>query len=388
MMLSSRVAPGARFTLNMLCVAAALTGASVARAQGNLSTQGFGFPQGQMSSRALGTGGAIGEIDPASPRNPAAISLFGGTTLIFQIEPEYRRVHTPAKVDFTTTARYPLVLVAIPIRSRGMFSVAASTLLDRTWETSVPDTQLISGENQPGNTTRKVDGSISDLRFSGAYTVAPWLSLGLGVHMLSGSNLVTVRRTFVDSVRFGAFADTTILSYNGGAVSFGAQLIGGKVATLGVSYRIGGSMKASVGDTTLSRASAPDAFGVSLAYVGIQGTTIAVRTAYDKWSDLQSLGDDATIAHNAWDSSVGADIAGPRFGATTFMLRTGFRWRALPYEAENHVVKERSASFGIGAPFANGRVLLDASAIRAARTADINFFEHAWTFSIGLTARP
>jgi hypothetical protein len=372
----------------LVLVAGALACASVARAQGNLSTQGFGWPQGQMSTRALGTAGAIGEIDPASTRNPAAISLFGGTTLVFQIEPEYRRVVTPGRTDLTTTNRYPLILAAIPIRSRGMFSVSASTLLDRTWETTVPDTQNIGGERQPGTTNEEVNGSISDLRFAGAYTPATWLSLGMGVHFVSGSNEVTVKRTFEDSARFGAFADTTILSYNGAAVSFGAQMIAGKVATLGVSYRVGGSLKASRGDTTLSRASVPDRFGVTLAYVGIQGTTIAARTGYDKWTDLQSLGGDSTIAHNAWDSSVGADIAGPRFAGRALMLRTGFRWRTLPFEAIGNVVNENSASFGVGSPFANGRVLVDVTAIRAWRSANINISEHAWTFSIGLSAHP
>ena len=369
-------------------VAGALVGARAARAQGNLSVQGFGFPQGQLSTRALGTAGALGEIDPASPRNPAAISLFGGTTLVFQIEPEYRRVNTPAKTDLTTTNRYPLILAAIPIRSRGMFAVSASTLLDRTWATSVADTQDIAGEPQPGTTTEQVNGSISDLRFAGAFAPAPWVSLGLGVHFISGSNQLTVERTFQDTARFGAFADTTILSYNGNAVSFGAQFIAGKVATLGVSYRIGGSIKETSGDTLIGRASVPDRFGLSLAYVGIQGTTIAAHTSYDRWSDLQSLGADTVTARNAWDSSVGADIAGPRFSSHVFMLRTGFRWRTLPYEAIGHPVKESSASFGVGTPFANGRVLLDVTALRAWRNANINISEHAWTFSIGLSAHP
>ena len=369
-------------------VVGALVCATVARAQGNLSVQGFGFPQGQLSTRALGTAGALGEIDPASPRNPAAISLFGGTTLVFQIEPEYRRVTTGSKTDLTTTNRYPLILAAIPIRSRGMFSVSASTLLDRTWETTVADTETIAGEPQAGTTTQQVLGSISDLRFAGAYAPATWVSVGMGLHFMSGSNDITVERRFEDSTRFGAFADTTILGFSGAAMSFGAQFIAGKVATLGVSYRIGGSLKESHGDTTIGKATVPDRFGVSLAYVGIQGTTIAAHTAYDKWSSLQALGNDTVTARNAWDSSVGADIAGPRFSNHVLMLRTGFRWRTLPYDAVGQAVRESSASFGLGTPFANGRVQFDLAAVRAWRSADINISEHAWTFSIGLTAHP
>jgi hypothetical protein len=44
-----------------------------ARAQANLSVQGFGFPTGQFSTRTYGTGGALAELDPLSPINPASI---------------------------------------------------------------------------------------------------------------------------------------------------------------------------------------------------------------------------------------------------------------------------------------------------------------------------
>jgi len=66
--------------------------ASVASAQAALSTQGFGFPTGQLSSRAWGTGGSIAEVDPLSPVNPATLSMIGTRLINFQIEPEYRSV--------------------------------------------------------------------------------------------------------------------------------------------------------------------------------------------------------------------------------------------------------------------------------------------------------
>src|SRR5690242_18553488 len=38
-------------------------------AQANLSSQGFGYPTGQFSTRTYGTGGALAELDPLSPVN-------------------------------------------------------------------------------------------------------------------------------------------------------------------------------------------------------------------------------------------------------------------------------------------------------------------------------
>ena len=51
------------------------------RAQGTLSTQGFGYPTSGMSTRSLGTGGAITEFDPLSSSNPAALPTIGGCAM-------------------------------------------------------------------------------------------------------------------------------------------------------------------------------------------------------------------------------------------------------------------------------------------------------------------
>src|SRR6185503_20945610 len=136
--------------------------ASVEPAQAALSTQGFGFPTGQLSSRAWGTGGAIAEIDPLSPVNPATLSMIGSRLVNFQIEPEYRSVTSSGGIDRTTTARYPDVFGAIPIKS-WVLSLGSSTLLDRTSTTVFPATQPInSGERVETTNRERVDGAMDD----------------------------------------------------------------------------------------------------------------------------------------------------------------------------------------------------------------------------------
>ncbi|MFI5229060.1 MAG: hypothetical protein ACHQWU_08325, partial [Gemmatimonadales bacterium] len=78
-----------------------------AGAQATLSTHGYRFPTGQFSARANGTGGALGELDPLSPVNPAAIGLLGSRVVYLQIEPEFRTVTTAKGSDATTTTRFP-----------------------------------------------------------------------------------------------------------------------------------------------------------------------------------------------------------------------------------------------------------------------------------------
>lgn len=358
------------------------------RAQGTLSTQGFGFPPGQFSTRSLGAGSATGEIDPWSPRNPATLLDFGTTTLYFQIEPEFRRVHSPGGTDITTTQRYPVIIAALPIRSRGFVGISSSTFLDQSWATVVTDTQIIAGGPVGTTTTQRVEGAMNDLRIAGAYSVSSWLHVGLGVHVFSGSNDITLLQQFSDTASFGDFGDTAIVSYSGRALSAGIEAKVGKYGMVAASYRTDGRLRATRGDTLISKASVPRRVGLSAAYTGLAGTTIAARTSYDDWSSLGSLGTGHSPAHNAWDSSIGADIAGPRFAGRALSLRTGFRWRTLPFEADSSPVNEKTFSIGAGSPFANGRVVIDITGMRSSRRAGLTTTENAWTLSFGLTARP
>ena len=103
---------------------------------------------------------------------------------------------------------------------------------------------------------------------------------------------------------------------------------------------------------------------------------------------LGSLGNPGLQSVNGWDTSVGADIAGPKLGSRPLFLRAGFRDRTLPFTANASTVTERSESVGLGTLFANGRVLSDFALIHANRSADVNATESAWTLSIGLSIRP
>jgi hypothetical protein len=359
-------------------------------AQANLSGQGLGFPAGQLSTRALGAGGAIGEIDPISVINPAALTFIGTTTLFFQIEPEYRRVSVGAASDNTITARYPLFAAIIPVGSNWAVGVQSATLLDRTWSTAV-DSNVVFGTDTVSSTfLYGSSGSINDLRLALAWTPNTYVRLGLGGHLISGNDRVFVGRTFVNNAAFGNFADSTTLGFDGGAVSGGIELVAPKLAIASASFRKGANLHALRNDTTLGSARVPDRLGFSLAFIGVAGSEIAARTSFDKWSSLNGVSPGVSKAVDAWDTSVGADLAGPRLGSTPLMLRLGGRWRTLPFGAgpTNSKVTEQSVSGGIGTTFAGGHVLTDISVIHARRDAGIGVDERAWTLSIGLGIRP
>ena len=377
-------------TAGLLVVVATLLHAASLGAQANLSGQGLGYPTGQISTRAEGAGGATAEVDPLSMVNPAALGFIGTTTLFFQIEPEYRRVTIGSATDRTTTARYPLFSAVLPLGSKWAVGISSATLLDRTWTTSV-DSNVVFGTDTVSSTFLfGSSGSINDLRLGASWAPTAYLRLGLGGHLISGSDRVFVGRTFVQSAAFGNFADSTTLGFDGGAVSAGIQLMVPRLAIASASFRKGGNLNATRNDTALGSARVPDRLGFSLAYIGAAGTQIAARTSLDKWSSLNALSQGTSHAVDAWDTSVGADVAGPRLGSWPLMLRIGGRWRTLPYTAgpANDKVKEQSLSGGLGTTLGGGRVLTDVTLLHARRDAGIGISERAWTLSIGFGIRP
>jgi hypothetical protein len=362
---------------------------ATALAQGTLSTQGFGYPTGTLSTRTLGTGGALGEIDPLSVSNPSSILNLGGTALYFQAEPEYRKLSLRGQTESSTIARYPLVLGAVRISSSVAASLSATNLLDRSFETTTHGTVNVGGTDIGSTNTFISDGAIGDVRLALAWEPASWLHLGLGAHAISGDNRLNSTQVFDDSTRYARLVDTSTVTYVGNAFSGGLELYAGRAAVFAASYRRGGTLSLKRGDTTKAEARVPDRLALSAAFLGIRGTTIAVRTARDTWSNMAGLGSAGLTIHDSWDTSAGADVLGPQIFGRSLQLRAGGRWRTLPFGVGTTAVRERSLSLGAGTLIARGRAALDVAGIRATRDATgLDVKETAWTLSFGITVRP
>ena len=381
----------ARTVRSLLLAGTILAVPAIARAQGTLSTQGFGYPTSGMSTRSLGAGGAITEFDPLSATNPAAIPSIGGGALYVQAEPEFRQLSVAAGTENARIARHPLATIAFPLRANLMAGLTLSNLLDRSFETNERRVEVIGGETLPTTNFFKSDGAIGDVRLALAWTPRSWIRIGVGGHAITGDNRLRSTQQFDDSARFASIVDTSTVTYVGTAVSAGATLFIKNTVGLAGSFRKGGTMTVKHGDTTLAKANVPDRMSFSLAFIGIRGTTIAARTSKETWSNMQGLGSPTLRISEDWDTSIGADVLGPRFGQRAIQVRGGVRWRTLPFGLANSEVKEKSASFGLGTLFARGRIAVDVSGIRALRdpvSSAIDLSEKAWTISAGLTVRP
>jgi len=365
---------------------ALLVAASQAFAQGNLSTQGLGFPPGQLSATSKSVGGGSAEVDPLSALNPAAMGLVGSAIIYMQAEPEYRSVRIGAQTNRSSVARFPLFFGAQPVGERWVVGISVSTLLDRTWETSVRDSQIVATDTVRETRNQRSDGSINDLRLAVSFAPTAWLHLGVGAHAYTGRTALRSLRTF-DNPSFSPDTQETTVGFGGNAVSLGVQGYWPKVGTIGASYRKGGHLDSYAGDSIVGVGNVPDHIGISAMYLGISGAAFSVRAGRDKWSSVAGLARGLNV-HEGWEFGGGADVSGPRFGANVIALRAGMSWRTLPFSVNATAVKERSLSGGFAIPMAQRRVELSLGATRATRSGSVGSSESSWTLITGFAIRP
>jgi hypothetical protein len=378
-------------TLSVVVLAAAI--GSSAGAQGSLSTQGFGYPPGEFSSRALATGGGLALFDPQSSVNPASIATSGDPLLFLQYEPEFRRISSGGVTQRTTTSRFPMAVASVPIGSEASIALSVSTLLDRSWATSTKSERMVAGESATVTENVKSIGAINDVRLAGGWVPNSFLQVGIAGHVFTGQNRLYFQQTFPDSLHFVPVQQASGLDYTGFAVSAGAVLRPSSLLAVGLSGRKGGNLRARSGDTVVASARIPDRYAAGVSYAGIPGATVSAQVARDLWSSLNGLGSTEARAVDAWDIGGGIEATGPRIIERTILIRLGARYRTLPFVAAGSEVRELAFSGGLGAQFSRNRAALDVTLQSASRSTDASgavgsVRERALTLSFGLRVRP
>lgn len=374
----------------LAAVAVALVaGVAPAGAQGTLSTQGFGYPLGGLSTRAAAAGGALGEFDHLSGRNPAALSGWGRSGLYFQYDPEMRRINVGDVSDKTTTARFGSIAAGFMIGTRWVVGVSNHAFLDRSWATSVRSGQRLGDDSVSFTETFNSRGGIGENRLAVSYQLHPRLLLGAGLHLLSGENRINLQRQFDDSVRYGSLDRDITLSYTGTGASAGVILSPVRGVSLAASYRQGGTMRLRVVDTIRTEAKVPSRFGAALRLDVISGLTLLASADRNEWSKLNGLGSTTARGLDAWEYAAGAQFAGQRTRNAAWTYSVGYRQRDLPFAASGSVVSEKIFAGGVSVPVAGPRAMLDLALQRAARdVASGTTTERAWLLSVGLSVRP
>lgn len=356
-------------------------------AQGALSAQGFGYPTGGLSTRALGTAGATGEFDLLSARNPAAVSEITNAIVSVQGEPERRTVRIGDVSETSQLQRVPLVAAGLRIRKVALLA-SGSTLLDRTFATRSSGTATVDGRQVTTTDDLESRGAMTEMRLAAGWS---WKTLRMGVAAIAVTgdyNVVRARR-FDDSLGLGAVRDSGSVGFEGVGASLGLNWRPVRDLLVGASWRVGGALDAVRQDRAVRSASVPGRIGVGMLFDGIEGTIFAASIEQVQWSAMNGLGSEEATARDATNWSLGAEFASGTIRRFPVFWRLGYAQRELPFLLRNEPVSERTLNAGVGIPLAGEAAVVDFAIQRAQRrlTSDLAQ-EDAWSLTAGLTIRP
>jgi hypothetical protein len=378
-------------------ILAAVALPALAQAQGSIAAQGFGYPTGQLTARALATGGSLGEFDPAAPLNPAAVANWLVMGAYAQYAPERRTSDVGTTRVTTLLPRFPVFAVGLPISPKWTIGFSTSSLLERNYFTSTAGRQLVRDDSVTVRTTSRVQGNMSDLRVAIAYSPGTWLRVGAAYHVVGGENRSEVRRVFeigsgstVDTTTLQPVGERSELGFSGRAVSLGVDVRPLPALYLAASVRRGAALESRVGRTIASRADVPNRLGLAARYEGLPGVRLAARWEQVDWSAMQGLGSGVARAFDTREWGAGIEVNGPAIQRAPTDLRLGIRRRTLPWGVGGVQPEERAITGGIALPFARGRYILDIGIERADRSVPglAGVAEQAWTTAVGVRVRP
>lgn len=372
-----------------LCGALVVGTSAPLAAQGVLSSQGLGFPPGQLSTHARGTGGAIAEFDPVSALNPAAMAGWGRAAIHVQSEPETRRTTSPGGTDITGSTRFSMIAAGIGLGDRVAVGFNVSTFLDRSWETIFEGTQIIGPDTARFTDRNGARGAIADSKVIVGVNLPLGFRVGLGAHAISGSHQLRAGRQYAAESPYVGFSTSQQLRFVGRALSTGVSWEPVRWLAVAGSARFGGGLEA-INDAQQFRAqgAVPDRFGVAVRAEVAQGLQVAARRERVQWSALAPLVESNIPVSDSDETSVGFEYLGNASRAIPYFLRLGTSGRTLPFGLATGAITERTVAGGLGILLAQGRFGVDLTYASGRRSAPGAIAERAGTFSLGLIIRP
>jgi len=233
---------------------------------------------------------------------------------------------------------------------------------------------LVRGVSQPVTDRLSSDGGVVDVRLAASTRAWGRLSLGLGLHLLTGSTRLRVVREFVDTT-YASAAQTEDVNYDGAGISASATGLLGPTLRVAAFARSDSRLRARLGGVEIARNDLPITVGGALGWEPGTSARMAATVVYQSWSDA------GQYAHNTTNWAVGAELG------NQLPLRVGVRSGRMPFSPAGAAPREWGATLGTGLRLAQGRGLIDAGLERLERRgAGLN--ERVWTFLLGITVRP
>lgn len=352
--------------------------------------RGLGHPGRGLSVGALGAEGSGALFDGRSSRNPAALGLLTGTTLVFTSTQAWRNSENPAGSGSTREQRFPHLQIAGPVPGSALaLGLSYSTFAVRDFTLVSEGTDSPRGIPIAITDTLGSTGGINDMRVALAWTPTQQLSFGAGVHLLTGSNRVFSVRSWADSA-YLPIRQSAQLTYSGVGVSAGAVFNPTSRLHLAGSIRHDGSLEVQRDSTEVGHVDLPWTLSAGLRYRLTDRIAVSGMLLTQDWSvadpGVVELG--GLAARNTIEVAGGLEMVRSVRRPEHLPIRLGVRHTQLPFLlAEGSQPRELALAVGTGVRFARDLGGIDLALERVRRTQGTDFTETAWQFSVGVSLR-
>ena len=366
----------ARRVFALMALALIAGPSSLAAQNSQFGIQGLGTPGRAESARARATGGAFAPFDPFSPLTDAILADVRRLSANIALTTSWRTLDPAGGTQSSLKeTRFPALVVVGPLTRRLTIGGGFTTYLDRTYGVLIKDTIDIGGVPQPVTDHITSDGAITDLRVAVAARLGRRLTVGGGVHRLTGSTREVAQRSFADTLYTTSTARTEV-AYGGSGVSASALLDLSQALRLSGWVRSDSKLRSDIAGKTIAEHDLPVSYGGGVLWRAGSEASLAGTVSWNNWS-VTGLPN----SHDTFSWSAGLEIG--KFGAP---FRLGARQGLLPFGI-GEAPKESAISAGVARQFSGGRGRLDIGVERLERTGT-GMKEHLWTMLLGLTVRP
>lgn len=375
--------------LMLLALAAALPDAAAAQAS-VFGTRALGLPVLPLSARAQGMGGGGALFDPQVSLNPAALYLADRPAASVTLRQFWRTSENSFGRGTGNDTQFPLIMVTGPIGPRWNFGVSVSAYTDRTFALSLEDTLDLRDAPVAIFDTLISRGGVTDIRGALSFSPSRRVSVGIGLHALTGTNRFEYRRFFSDSA-YAAVRIRNELSFSGPGVSAGISVEPAGGLRLAGLIRLDGDLHYYKDSTRLENIPLPVTVGAGLQWQVSERLLVAGHGLRRNWSvaDERIRQEGGPGARNTTEGAFGLEWARNARVPYRFPLRLGVRYAELPFPVvTGQRGKEVMASLGTGFRFTGQRGSLDIALERAWRSDGAGFTERTMMLSVGLGVRP
>ncbi len=348
----------------------------------------LGLPGLPYSTRTEGSAGAFGFFDGTSAVNPASVFAIDRPIASMNISQYWRSSQNPFGSASGYDANFPLFIAGGRVSSRLSGAVSASVYTDRTFALASQDTIQLRGLPVVVDDTLISRGGLSDLRAAVAYR---WrrVVVGLGVHLVTGTNRMEYRR---------GFSDTTFIPINlrnelaalATGVSAGVLFQPTDDLVLGVTARMDSDLATEKDTTKTGSIPLPRTLGVGAQWTVSNRLAVGGHLLTRSWSrgdeELKARG--GTGASNTTAAALGLQLTRSIAAPNQFPLRLGVRWGSLPYPvvAGRETGKELGITMGTGFLMSGQRGGVDIAFERIWRDEGA-FSERTFVVRFGVTVR-